>query len=121
MHYGFHTASRTAHHHTRRHTRTKETNMNTYHATIDGETFSRRSSKVYTHVVIRQHTDGTKLVSNWCGSPELAEKAMQQEEKHGAKWDHIAGHYIQAVDEPGDPNDPPSEQPPYYHAFPRYF
>lgn len=54
-------------------------------ASFEGQVFTRKTERVYTHVIIIKHKDDTKWISgSWASSLKLAQKATSQ---FGVQWE----------------------------------
>ena len=73
----------------------------------DGRVITRTSKtgKRYTHVVAIRTYAGTWAVTNWCGRPDLANKAAEQQRRYMAQgWRRVASIEIIPVSiEDGEP------------------
>ena len=70
-----------------------------------GITRTTKTGRTYTHVVAVQTDAGTWAVTNWCGRPDLANKAAEQQRRYMAQgWRRVASIEIIPVSiEDGEP------------------
>lgn len=72
-----------------------------------GVTRTTKTGRTYTHVVAVQTDAGTWEVTNWCGRPDLANKAAEQQRRYMAQgWRRVAAIEIIPVSvEGGEPDE----------------
>ena len=72
-----------------------------------GITSTTKTGKTYTHVVAVQTDAGHWEVMNWCGRPDLANKAAEQQRRYMAQgWRRVAAIEIIPVSvEGGEPDE----------------